>query len=129
MGQIEIDWPAIQQAALRKPHRKEGDTMPRPIMVDQFGLYLGCHFSRRSADDTRWEPVWHCSISIHGTRGLARVIEWGPEILQLATRLAEKALSGIGDGSVRPHAGTGISLHVVKPMSGREIEAAKKHLR
>jgi hypothetical protein len=43
------------------------------------------------------EPVWLCSVSHGGPRGIIGTGDWGPAEFALAERLAHSALKGVGD--------------------------------
>lgn len=123
-----MNWTEQVEKAIQRPQLRTGDAMPKPIMVEDFGVYLGAHFDPASRSNMNGHPMWHVSISMHSNPGY-RVGEWAEPYRFSACQLAEKILRYCGEGEVwQVPPGAGVSLNFRRAMSGREIDAARANL-
>lgn len=125
---MRVDWDPIVERALAKPQRGPGRNLPRPIMLKDFAVYVGCHFDNPSPMNPAGAPLWHVSMNMH-SNARYKVKDWAPSWIKAAERIcADIFARPTGDGPFLVLPSNGIVLNCGRAMTGVEIMVAEVNL-
>ncbi len=125
---MDVNWHQITERALRKPQRGPGgENMPRPVMYDEFAVYVGCHFG--NADNVLKDrgPVWHVSLNMHSNRRYLYQ-EWAATHGTAAQAIVEDVFSHVGEGLIMLLVSKGLVMNCARAMKPFEIAVAEAFL-
>ena len=125
---MRIDWTAAIENALAKAQRGAGSNVPRPIMLNDFAVYLGCHFDNPSPMNPNGIPLWHLSMNMH-SNSRYKVKKWARSWIKAAEKITDSVFEiPTGEGKYLVLPSPGIVLHCGRAMTGVEIMVAEPNL-
>ncbi len=123
-----VDWNYVVNRALSNPQRGPGRNLPRPIMLKDFAVYVGCHFDNFSPMNPSGHPLWHVSMNMH-SNARYRVQEWAAGWIAASERIAEEIFERpTGRDAYLVLPSKGIVLNLGRRMTDLEIENARPYL-
>ncbi len=123
---MDVNWHRITERALRKPQRGPGgENMPRPVMYDEFAVYVGCHFD--NSTNALQGPRWHVSLNMHSNRRyLYR--DWAATHGSAALAIVDQIFEHVGDGALFLLASERLVMNCARAMKPLEIAVAAEFL-
>ncbi len=125
---MDVNWHEITERSLKKPQLGPGgENMPRPVMCDEFAVYVGCHFGNSENVLKEQGPVWHVSLNMHSNRRyLYR--EWAATHGAAATAIVEQVFEHVGEGPLMLLASNRLVMNCARAMKPLEIARAQQFL-